>query len=135
MIRIILFAVVLFFFSTNGCAGYIGFPYDREEMYQWCVTIDPDQLESELTELSDEEREIRIGEETDFDQVQFISCILSLQAFVKGVEIASKKNDLSHPKLCDETDLSIGAFLLEGAKGLDSFEEIAWEYLYGRCSK
>ena len=82
MIRIILFAVVLFFFSTNGCAGYIGFPDDREEMYQWCVTIDPDQLESELTELSDEEREIRIGEETDFDQVQFVVILVYMLRFL-----------------------------------------------------
>jgi len=138
MTRTYFLIATLLSISANALAGHIGFPNDREEIYQWCVTIDPnelDELESELelAELTDEEIEIRIEEATEFDDLQYVSCILSLQAFIKGVETASKKSGLNHPKLCDETD--IGAFLLNEAKGLESFDEIAWKYLYGRCSK
>lgn len=135
MIKVTFLSMLLLVFSVNCFAGYMGFPDDREEIYQWCALIDLDQLESELGELSDEEIEMRIGEETDYDEIQFVGCVLSFQAFVKGVETASKKNGLSPPKLCDEKDISLEMFLLNGAKDLDGFAEIAWEYFYGRCSK
>lgn len=132
--KLTILTIAITLFSAPLSAGFVAFPDDKEEILEWCEPND--QLKSEYSTPSDEEPDWeRLEEEEDQDGAQFIACILSLQAFIKGVEAASKRSYENPPKLCNEADISIGDFLLKDAEELFGFEEIAWEYLYGRCNK
>jgi len=108
--------------GTKSVAGFITLP-NKEEIIEWCGIKSEPQKE-DFSELSDEEMEQQ--------EVLYGSCILILQAFIKGVESSSDGEWIT---LCPETASGFDDFILNDTEGLESFEEVAWQYFYGRCQQ